>query len=108
MFLIPLPWTVVLFLIRVGHTALSVLPPLLELAGVHFSIMPDFSAIPLHVGIFELASVGFLQVCKEVDAMAIEHSIREVALIVAAISPCVKAFSVLFALLEHACVLRII
>ena len=60
MFLIPLPWTIVLFLIRVGHAALSVLPPFLELAGVHFSVIPDFSAISFHIGIFELASVGFL------------------------------------------------
>ena len=40
--------------------------------------------------------------------MPIEHSICEMALIVAAISPCVKTFSVLFALLEHACVFRVI
>jgi len=89
MFLIPLPRTIVLFLIRVGHLTLSIFASFSELTLVHFSIVPDFSAVSFHIRIFEVAGVSLLKISEKVNPVTLEDTIHELALIVAAIGPCV-------------------
>ena len=98
--LILLPAAFVLFQIGVGHGTLTVLAPLLELALVGLSILPDFRAVSFHVGIPKVARIGLLQVGKIVGALALENALSKVALVVAAIGPSVLAKAVFLRVFE--------
>ena len=108
MFLIPLPRTIVLFLIRISHLALSILASFSELALVNFTIVPHFSALSFHIRIFKVAGVGLLKISEKVNSVTFKDAIHELALVVAAISPCIRTFTVFFALLEVANILGLV
>ena len=54
------PASDVLPLIRVSHRSMALLATFSERADIDFAVLPDLSALPVHVCIFELASVGLL------------------------------------------------
>lgn len=101
------PRTSVLLLARwIGHNAFALTATLLKLPCKNSAILPHFSALTIHVCIFELASERLLQVGEEVDSMTFKHALGEVAFIVAAIGPLVPPGAVFLAVDELALVHR--
>jgi len=66
----------------------------LKLSNVNFSVLPHLSARPIHVGILELSGVCLLKISKVVSSVSFKDSVHKVALVVAAISPCVFTMTV--------------
>lgn len=109
MLLILDPGTSVLFLsIGVSHDSFTATPAFLELPSEDPAILPHFRAIAVHIRIFELTRVRFLQIGEVVDTLAIEDTIDEGPLVVAAVGPLVTTLPVLLAVDELANVLRIV
>lgn len=107
MFLILDPRTSVLLLARwIGHNAFALTATLLKLPCKNPAILPNFSALTIHVCIFELAGVSLLQVGEEVHSMTFKHALGEVTFIVAAIGPLVPPGAVFLAVDKLALVHR--
>ena len=101
MLLILDPRTSVLLLARwICHNAFALTTTLLKLPCKNSAIFPYFSALTVHICIFELASVRLLQVSKEVHSMTFKHTFGEVAFVVAAIGPLVPPGAVFLAVDE--------
>ena len=99
------PASNVLPLIRVSHRSMALLATFSKRADIYFAVIPDLSTLTVHVCIFELASVGLLQVCEVVDAFTLKNASDEAALIVTAIGPLVATMAILLTVSEQSCIL---
>ena len=99
------PASNILPLIWVSHGSMALLATFSESADVDLAILPDLSALTIHVCIFELASIGLLQVCKVVDAFTLKDASDEAALIVTAIGPFVTTMAILLTVSEQSSIL---
>ena len=106
--LILVPGTPVLLLVRVGHGALALLSTADKESFVSFAVLPDLGTVAMHVCVLEFARVRFPKVCEEVSTLSLEHSVYEVALVVAAVGPLVPSLAILLAVLETTLVARCI
>ena len=69
---VPQPAAAVLFLVRVGHQAVSMLVPVPERPHKYFAVLERFSAESVHLPSLEFANICFLEVCVVVRAFAFE------------------------------------
>ena len=99
------PASNVLPLIWVSHRSMALLTTFSERADVDLAVLPDLSALPVHICIFELASVCLLQICEVVDAFTLKDASDEAAFIVTAIGPLVATMAILLTVSEQSCIL---
>jgi len=95
------PRSFVLFhLFTVHHLTAAMFLTIFELTDEYTSIFVVLTTKAIHCPVFELAGVSFLELCKMVRSLAVENSLREFSIVIAAICPFVLSLSVLFAVGE--------
>ena len=99
------PASNVLPLVWVSHRSMALLATFSEGADIDFAVLPDLSALTVHVRIFELASVGLLQVREVVDAFALKDASNEATFIVTAIGPLISTMAIFLTVGEQSCIL---
>ena len=82
------------------ESALTIFLAVLEVAFITSSVIPSLNSATLNRTKAELALVQLIYICKIVLAMALELTIHEFSLIIAAISPLEATLSLLFAFVE--------
>jgi hypothetical protein len=85
-----------------SESALTVFLSILKVALIATPVIPSFNSASLDGTKAEFSFIEFINICEVVLAMALELSIHEFSLVVAAISPLKASLSLFLALVELA------